>query len=634
MKGSFASDTTYSRSTGILVDHVETVLGTPDTFTNVKIQNNKVDGMLAGDKGDAIKALGNAVVTIQGNTIYAYGESGISAIGSEDFPSFLPVYHPTVTATSNIIYGGGSSRTSNFFGIGYWVGATGTADGNTIYNTPNNFGYALNSWTTMPVSFTHNIITTDGGGVGGYGAQLYQSSALIFSNNTIENQGLVGVTYLNPTLIISGNTITNSTDGFLINQQTSGSVRINGNSISGIAVGHHAVSVGGVALADSGTTFGTWDGPSTITVDATNNWWGNASGPTHASNVGGTGDAVSDSVTFTPWYTDPLLSHLKGVVTISIDSNEASTTIQIATTQSGLDSNGETVIAEIPEGTVATGNSSWDGSISAPVPPATPATVAISGFDTTVTSAFTVGSSLSDIIFDKAVRLVFAGQAGTHAGWYNHAGTFTEITADCAVTGGDVEASQTAQLGANASCKIDVGGNLIVWTKHFSTFVTYTQTAIPTPAPVSSGGGGGIVGSDFSFMNTVKPRLQTIYPDGRVVFLDVPLVTTAPSVGQVLGEATFRFTKGLGIGSRGDDVTELQNRLTAEGVYSGPITGYFGSLTAQGVKNFQKKYGISQVGLVGPQTRAKLNSVIVTAVHGCAVGNKFNTTTGQACPIQ
>jgi hypothetical protein len=37
------------------------------------------------------------------------------------------------------------------------------------------------------------------------------------------------------------------------------------------------------------------------TVDATNNWWGDASGPTHASNPAGSGDVVSDKVDFNPW---------------------------------------------------------------------------------------------------------------------------------------------------------------------------------------------------------------------------------------------------------------------------------------------------------------------------------------------
>ncbi len=38
-----------------------------------------------------------------------------------------------------------------------------------------------------------------------------------------------------------------------------------------------------------------------VYVDALNNWWGDASGPFHASNPGGTGSAVSDDVDFNPW---------------------------------------------------------------------------------------------------------------------------------------------------------------------------------------------------------------------------------------------------------------------------------------------------------------------------------------------
>ncbi|MEA2076225.1 MAG: right-handed parallel beta-helix repeat-containing protein [Euryarchaeota archaeon] len=39
----------------------------------------------------------------------------------------------------------------------------------------------------------------------------------------------------------------------------------------------------------------------TGTVTAECNWWGHASGPTHAGNPGGTGDAVSDNVDYDPW---------------------------------------------------------------------------------------------------------------------------------------------------------------------------------------------------------------------------------------------------------------------------------------------------------------------------------------------
>ncbi|MDH5695551.1 MAG: hypothetical protein OEZ00_02940, partial [Dehalococcoidia bacterium] len=39
------------------------------------------------------------------------------------------------------------------------------------------------------------------------------------------------------------------------------------------------------------------------TVAAKNNWWGDATGPTHAENPAGTGDAVTDNVTYDPWLT-------------------------------------------------------------------------------------------------------------------------------------------------------------------------------------------------------------------------------------------------------------------------------------------------------------------------------------------
>lgn len=45
------------------------------------------------------------------------------------------------------------------------------------------------------------------------------------------------------------------------------------------------------------------DNPTGVVVNAVGNWWGDPSGPTHASNPGGSGDAISDDATFTPWET-------------------------------------------------------------------------------------------------------------------------------------------------------------------------------------------------------------------------------------------------------------------------------------------------------------------------------------------
>jgi hypothetical protein len=50
--------------------------------------------------------------------------------------------------------------------------------------------------------------------------------------------------------------------------------------------------------------FTTASNPS-ISVDATSNWWGDASGPLATSNPGGKGNPVSDLVLFNPWLTSP-----------------------------------------------------------------------------------------------------------------------------------------------------------------------------------------------------------------------------------------------------------------------------------------------------------------------------------------
>jgi len=67
------------------------------------------------------------------------------------------------------------------------------------------------------------------------------------------------------------------------------------------------------------------------------------------------------------------------------------------------------------------------------------------------------------------------------------------------------------------------------------------------------------------------------------------------------------FNRLLSTGSTGDDVRALQTRLIAEGLLKAQATGYFGPLTRVAVKAYQAKYGIDQLGIVGPMTRAQLN---------------------------
>lgn len=80
-----------------------------------------------------------------------------------------------------------------------------------------------------------------------------------------------------------------------------------------------------------------------------------------------------------------------------------------------------------------------------------------------------------------------------------------------------------------------------------------------------------------------------------------------PSVGPDPVAVKASFTRELKLGASGADVTALQNRLKTEGVYTSPITGYFGKMTQAALKKFQTKYGIPAVGAAGPRTLQVLN---------------------------
>ena len=55
-------------------------------------------------------------------------------------------------------------------------------------------------------------------------------------------------------------------------------------------------------------------------------------------------------------------------------------------------------------------------------------------------------------------------------------------------------------------------------------------------------------------------------------------------------------------GSRGKEVTAVQQALKERGLFHSDVTGYYGPITEAAVKRFQKQQGISQTGIAGPAT--------------------------------
>jgi peptidoglycan hydrolase-like protein with peptidoglycan-binding domain len=92
----------------------------------------------------------------------------------------------------------------------------------------------------------------------------------------------------------------------------------------------------------------------------------------------------------------------------------------------------------------------------------------------------------------------------------------------------------------------------------------------------------------------------------RLPFLIAGLALLVP-----LSASAAVFTRNLSIGATGADVATLQQFLTDEALYSGPISATFGPLTRAAVIRFQVQEGIMPAaGFLGPTTRTHANAIL------------------------
>jgi peptidoglycan hydrolase-like protein with peptidoglycan-binding domain len=127
---------------------------------------------------------------------------------------------------------------------------------------------------------------------------------------------------------------------------------------------------------------------------------------------------------------------------------------------------------------------------------------------------------------------------------------------------------------------------MVIWTKHFTSFATYTTFS----GSGSSGGG---------FISNFAPASQPA--------ITSPVIAVAPAVGKVLGAQVFNFTKLIKQGSKGNEVIELQKFLTALGYNLGTADGKFGLKTKTALIKFQVANKLKGDGVVGPKVRLLLN---------------------------
>lgn len=160
---------------------------------------------------------------------------------------------------------------------------------------------------------------------------------------------------------------------------------------------------------------------------------------------------------------------------------------------------------------------------------------------------------------------------------------------------------------SQTSLSLAIGGSAVV-TLYGSGSYYLSSNAGPSVAVVAvSGSTATVAGLSSGSTNAVICE-----SGGSCSTLSVTVSGTQPQTTVVSSPAAtpaYTFTQYLAPGAAGADVTALQNLLVSEGYLSATPTGYYGSLTVNAVTKFQAAHGIEQLGVVGPATRAALNTI-------------------------
>jgi len=121
--------------------------------------------------------------------------------------------------------------------------------------------------------------------------------------------------------------------------------------------------------------------------------------------------------------------------------------------------------------------------------------------------------------------------------------------------------------------------------------------------------------SSAELIQTLKKQIEQLQTQIQAITTQMESLKKAQ--GEIKGtvteiKGTLKLLGQLREGMTGEDVKLLQEILATDpDIYpEGLITGYYGNLTKNAVKRFQKAAGLEQFGNVGPQTLSKINELL------------------------
>lgn len=318
----------------------DTVMLAPGTFTEQVVIQKDLSLFGAGRDLTTIESPDTtALVTTPGHGT----TRAVVSISSPGAPGSPPVAATVTAAVADLtIDGRGQAPSSGYFYGLHFYHANGSLTGSTVTRIRQSTlggvqgviavmaNHYWDTWVPMAVSFSDNVITDYQ--KGGIAVNEWGVTATI-TGNTVTGYGPTGVTAQNgiqvgygASAVVSGNRVSGNSytgDGW-----SASGILVVGNSldetahpVDGTTVTRNIVTANDVGIdyspdnyygygqargsAQYNQVYGNGDGVVNACdgylLDATGNWWGHASGPQHATNLGGLGDPVSDNVLFDPW---------------------------------------------------------------------------------------------------------------------------------------------------------------------------------------------------------------------------------------------------------------------------------------------------------------------------------------------
>lgn len=213
-------------------------------------------------------------------------------------------------------------------------------------------------------------------------------------------------------------------------------------------------------------------------------------------------------------------------------------------------------------------------------------------------------------IFYDGTNKISASVSGTIVSVTGIALGNTSVTV-CGVTGGCTPVSVTVVQSNTTTSPVAINvpvsvGQTIVMPLSGGNGAYYISTPITTPFSAT------ISGSNLRILGTATGNNMVTVCSTTTACATISVAVSAAAVITTTTQTStqsskYIFENPLYSGMSGDEVFKLQERLAEEGYLYATPNGYYGPATIAAVKAFQRDNKLSQLGNVGPGTRAALN---------------------------